>query len=235
MHLAWFRFYEELNDFLPLGRRKKPIPYSFNGNPSVKDAIEALGIPHVEVDLILVNSLAVSFSYRILNGDSVSVYPVFESFDISCVSHLREKPLRNLKFLADVHLGKLTRYLRICGFDTYYRNNGSDNELINIALSDSRVILTRDKELLKNKKVTRGYWIRSKFHIEQLKEILSRFELKNQLRPFTRCIECNGILTDVSKEDISEHLLPKTLQYYQKFKNALNVTVFTGRVLISKK
>ena len=177
-----------------------------------------MGIPHVEVDLILVNSLAVSFSYRILNGDSVSVYPVFESFDISSVSHLREKPLRNLKFLADVHLGKLTRYLRICGFDTSYRNNGSDNELINIALSDSRVILTRDKELLKNKKVTRGYWIRSQFHIEQLKEILSRFELKNQLRPFTRCIECNGILTDVSKEDISEHLLPKTLQYYQKFK-----------------
>ena len=217
MNLAWFRFYEELNEFLPLGQRKKPIPYSFNGNPSVKDAIEALGIPHVEVDLILVNSLSVSFSYRILNGDSVSVYPVFESFDISYVSHLREKPLRNLKFLADVHLGKLTRYLRICGFDTYYSKNNSDNEIINIALSDSRVILTRDKELLKNKKVTHGYWIRSQFHNEQLQEVLIRFDLKTQLRPFTRCIECNGILANVSIEDISKHLLPKTRQYYQKF------------------
>jgi len=218
MSLAWFRFYEELNDFLPSGKRKELIPYTFNGNPSVKDAIEALGIPHVEVDLILVNSLSKDFSYKIRDGDSVSVYPVFESIDISAVTRLRQKPLRNLKFISDVHLGKLTRYLRLCGFDTYFRPDCSDKEIIAIALTDNRIILTRVKELLKNKQITHGYWMRSQSSDEQLKEVLIRFDMKNMVSLFTRCMECNGILTFVSKEEISEKLLPKTRQYYQNFK-----------------
>ncbi len=219
MNLAYFRFYEELNEFLPSGKRKKFFPYSFSGNPSVKDAIEALGVPHVEVDLILVNSLSVDFSYKLQNADSVSVYPIFESFDITSVTHLRGKPLRDfLKFILDVHLGKLTKYLRLCGFDTYYQTGCSDQEIISLAVSNKRVILTRDIELLKNKHVIHGYWIRSQHLDEQLKEVCLRFDLKNQIRLFTRCMECNGILADVSKKDILYRLLPKTRQYYQKFK-----------------
>ncbi|MCE5345369.1 MAG: Mut7-C ubiquitin/RNAse domain-containing protein [Bacteroidales bacterium] len=218
MNHAWFRFYEELNDFLPIGKRKQFFLYSFNGNPSVKDIIEALGVPHVEVDLILVNSLSVSFSYKLLNGDSVSVFPVFESFDISSVTHLREKPLRELKFILDVHLGKLTKYMRLCNFDTYYRTDYNDQEIVDIAISEKRIILTRDRELLKKKLVTRGYWIRSQHLDEQLREVFLRFDLKNQIRLFNRCIECNGILADISKENILDRLLPKTRQYYQKFK-----------------
>jgi uncharacterized protein with PIN domain len=218
MSLIWFRFYEELNDFLPSSKRKKLIPYEFTGNPSVKDAIEAQGIPHVEVDLILVNNLSKDFSYKIQDGDSVSVYPVFESIDISSVTRLRKKPLRNLKFIADVHLGKLTKYLRLCGFDTYYRPDCSDKEIIAIALTDKRVILTRDKELLKNRQITHGYWIRSQSPDEQLKELVIRFDLKNLVSLFDRCMECNGILKIVSKEEIKERLLPKTRQYYLNFK-----------------
>jgi uncharacterized protein len=124
--LASFRFYEELNDFLPPHQRKVSFPWLFRGHPSVKFAIEAIGVPHVEVDLILVNSFPVDFSYKIGGGDRISVYPVFESIDIALVSHLREKPLRDLKFVLDVHLGKLTKYMRLCGFDTYYRNNLHD-------------------------------------------------------------------------------------------------------------
>jgi uncharacterized protein with PIN domain len=218
MNLAYFRFYEELNDFLPSEKRKELFPYTFSGNPSVKDAIEAMGVPHVEVDLILVNSLPVDFSYKLKNADSVSVYPVFESLDIASVTHLREKPLRDMKFVADVHLGKLARYLRLCGFDTYYSKDSNDRNIINISLSDKRVILTRDKEMLKNKRVTHGFWIRSVYPDEQLKDVLLHFDLKKKTTLFTRCMECNGLLEDVAKKDILNRLLPKTRQYYRKFK-----------------
>jgi uncharacterized protein with PIN domain len=218
MSLAYFRFYEELNDFLPAKKRKQLFSYEFLGNPSVKDAIEAIGVPHVEVDLILVNSLSVNFSCKLKNADSVSVYPVFESFNIASVTHLREKPLRDLKFVADVHLGKLTKYLRLCGFDIYYRIDLSDQEIINLSISDKRVILTRDKELLKNKLVTHGYWIRPVKPQEQLKDVILYFDLKKRITLFTRCMECNGLLEDVSKKEIIDRLLPKTRQYYRKFK-----------------
>jgi hypothetical protein len=218
MSTAYFRFYEELNDFLPQEKRKKLFLYEFNGTPSIKDTIEAIGVPHVEVDLILVNSLSVDFSYKLKNADSVSVYPVFESFDIASVTHLREKPLRDLKFVSDVHLGKLTKYLRLIGFDTYYRTDLNDEEIIDLAISDKRVILTKDKGLLKNKKVTHGYYIRSRYPRYQLKEVFLRFDLKNLIASFTRCMECNGLLRDVTKKEILDRLLPKTRQYYRKFK-----------------
>jgi uncharacterized protein with PIN domain len=218
MSRAFFRFYEELNDFLPSVKRKKIFPYEFKGTPSVKDAIEANGVPHVEVDLILVNGISVSFSCKLNDEDSVSVYPVFESFDIGSVAHLREKPLRELKFVTDVHLGKLTRYLRLYGFDTYSRTDYNDQEIINFSLSDKRIILTRDIGLLKNKKVTHGYWVRSQDPGEQLKDVILRFHLRRQIAPFTRCMVCNGLLGDVTKKEIIKRLLPKTRQYYRKFK-----------------
>jgi hypothetical protein len=230
MSTAYFRFYEELNDFLPKEKRKKLFPYEFNGTPSIKDAVEAIGVPHVEVDLILVNSQSVDFSYKLKNADSVSVYPVFESFDIGSVTHLREKPLRDLKFVSDVHLGKLTKYLRLFGFDTYYRTDLNDEEIIDLAISDKRVILTKDKGLLKNKKVTHGYYIRSRYPRYQLKEVFLRFDLKNLIASFTRCMECNGLLRDVTKKEILDCLLPKTRQYYRKFKmcNGCNRIYWNG-------
>jgi uncharacterized protein len=220
--LSYFRFYEELNDFLPSAKRKKLFLYEFKGNPSVKDAIEAIGVPHVEVDMILVNSLPVGFSYKLKDADYVSVYPVFESIDIASVQHLREEPLRDLKFVSDVHLGKLTKYLRLCGFDTYYDKSLKDHEIITLAISEKKVILTRDRELLKNKKVTRGYWIRSLYAREQLKDVLLRFDLKNQINLFTRCMECNAILKDVTKQEVLNRLMPKTRQYFRKFKKCIN-------------
>jgi uncharacterized protein len=218
MNIAYFRFYEELNDFLPVGKRKKLFHYEFRGNPSVKDSIEAIGVPHVEVDLILVNSQPVSFSYILKNEDSVSVFPVFESIDISSASHLRERPLRNLKFIADVHLGKLTKYLRLCGLDTYYSTDINDEEIIAKSVSENRAILTRDKQMLKNKKVTHGYWIRSQQPRIQLKEVFQRFDIKSPGALFTRCLKCNGTVKDVDKKEILDRLLPMTKRYYRKFK-----------------
>jgi uncharacterized protein with PIN domain len=214
---AWFRFYEELNDFLPKDKKKTHILYSFQGSPAVKFAIEALGVPHTEVDLILVNGVSVDFSHRLNPGDSVSVYPVFESIDITPITHLRERPLRDLTFIGDVHLGRLVKYLRLCGFDTHFRIDLDDHEIIELAESENRVILTRDKELLKNRKVTRGYYIRSEKPEEQLQEVILRFDLRGKIQAFTRCIVCNMRMIGVEKKDIITRLQPMTREYYNEF------------------
>jgi len=219
---VWFRFYEELNDFLPSYRRKTSFSFSFLGNPSVKHAIEELGVPHVEVDMILVNGNSVDFSYRLKKGDQVSVYPVFESFDISNVQRLRAKPLRNPMFILDVHLGRLSKYLRLLGIDTLFEKDLNDGQIINKSLSEHRIILTRDRGLLKNRTVTHGYWIRSSKPTEQLTEVLKRLDLKSGLHPFTRCLECNGVLADVQKEKIMNLILPKTQNFYTEFKQCTN-------------
>lgn len=219
MKLSYFRFYEELNEFLPKEKRKVSFSYEFHGKPSVKDVIEALGVPHVEVDLVLVNGESVDFSYNMKGGENISVYPVFEGLDITPVIRLREKPLREVKFILDAHLGRLAKYLRLCGFDTLFSSRYSDPEIVNIAEKEKRIILTRDRGILKNNRVTHGYWIRSQKHDEQLKEVFSRFDLKNQISFFERCIRCNTILEDIRKEDIADRLKENTRRYYSQFKH----------------
>jgi len=214
---AEFRFYEELNDFLPPELKKRSFSYSFNGWPAIKDSIEAIGVPHTEVDLILVNGNSVGFDYQLQPGDRVSVYPVFESLDISPIVKLRDRPLRHTKFIIDVHLGKLAKLLRMFGFDTLYQNNFSDPEIIIRSVNEKRIIITRDIGILKNKSVTHGYWVRSTFPEQQIKEVIARFDLKNQVQPFHRCINCNGVLKPVAKADILEKLQPKTIKYYFEF------------------
>jgi hypothetical protein len=218
IYQAQFRFYEELNDFLPGYRRKVEFPYTFTGNPTVKDAIESIGVPHVEVDLILVNSKAVDFMYRIKDQDKISVYPVFEILDISEVQRLRAKPLRDPAFILDVHLGRLAKYLRLCGLDTRYEKDLTDREIVNISLSQNRAILTRDRGLLKTKEVTHGHWIRTSKPTEQLKEVLRSFDLLNSYHPFSRCLECNGVLVEVEKEEIDYMLPARTREYYRNFR-----------------
>lgn len=214
---AEFRFYEELNDFLPATKKKTSFFYEFKGNPSVKDAVEAIGVPHIEVDLILVNSKSVAFTYHIQNGDRVSVYPVFESMDISNVTRLRKKPLRRTKYILDVHLGKLAKYLRMLGFDTLYENYYKDSEIIEIAKAEKRIILTRDIQILKNKAVTHGYYIRSQHPKRQLKEVILRFSLNSNIKLLARCIACNGQIKKTTKESVINKLEPKTKKYYDDF------------------
>jgi uncharacterized protein with PIN domain len=217
MNSAYLRFYEELNEFLPPERRMQELEYSFYGTPSVKDAIEALGVPHVEVDLILVNGISVGFSERLRNGDRVSVYPVFEVFDITLVTHLRPRPLRELRFILDVHLGRLAKYLRLCGFDTLFSKYYDDREIIDVAVKEKRIILTRDKQLLKDRRVTHGYWIRSQDYREQLAEVFIRFDFTDRLEMFSRCLSCNTLLEEVSKEEIRDRLLADTSRYFSRF------------------
>lgn len=212
-----FRFYAELNDFLSIEHQAVDFIYYFNGSPSIKDAIEALGVPHPEVDLILVNNKAVDFNYLLKNGDRIAVYPVFEALDITYASPLRKNPLREPKFILDVHLGKLAKYLRLCGFDTIYNNHQDDLEIIDTAVLEKRIILTRDIGLLKNRKVTHGYWMRATDPKKQIVEILKKFDLFSKMKPFTRCLECNLKTQPIAKEQILDRLAPRTQSYYTEF------------------
>lgn len=214
---VFIRAYEELNDFLPEIRRKIRFEYSFMGRPSVKEIIEAIGIPHTEVDLVLVNNEPVDSSCHPVQGDYISVYPVFESLDISCITFLQKHPLREIRFILDVHLGKLAKYLRMLGFDTLYENSYSDGEIISIAEQEQRIVLTRDKGILRNKRVVHGCWIRSQNPLEQARDVIRRLDLTKQVCPFSRCIACNGTVMQVPKEEVTELLEPGTKATYYEF------------------
>src|SRR5919198_1954029 len=154
MRQARFRFYAELNDFLPPEKRDGDFACPLHGEETVKELIESIGVPHTEVDLVLVNGQPVDFSYRVQDGDRVSVYPVFEAFDVSHVTRVRTQPLRRTRFILDRHLGRLAAYLEMLGFDTLYRTGYRDEELARIASDERRILLTKDHGLLKRSAVT---------------------------------------------------------------------------------
>lgn len=214
---AHLRFYAELNDFLPPEKRKKDIEVSFFVSPSIKDAIEALGVPHVEVDLILVDGLSVGFDHRLAAAERVSVYPVFESLDISPVTRLRHRPLRLPSFVADVHLRKLARLLRLLGLDVLHYNSCTNPELVRISIDEGRILLTRNRALLKHGDLTHGYCVRSVHAQEQTVEILQRFDLSRQASPFTRCPVCNGLLERIAKADALDRIPPKTADWLEDY------------------
>jgi uncharacterized protein len=213
-----FRFYAELNDFLPAERRGVTFIYPYSGRAAIKDVIEAVGVPHTEIDLILVNGQSVDFAYLVQPGDHISVYPVFESLDISPLNRLRPQPLRDTRFVLDIHLGRLASHLRLLGFDTLYRNDYGDEELARVSSSERRILLTRDVGLLKRSLVTHGYFVRATDPQQQTAEILRRFDLFGQITPFRRCLRCNGLLRPVDKETIAGRLPAEASQQYEEFR-----------------
>ncbi len=213
-----FRFYAELNDFLPPRLRFTDIPLVFKGRQSVKHLIESIGVPHPEVDLILANGESVNFSYIARDGDRLSVYPVFTTIDITNAIHLHPQPLRDPRFILDGHLSRLAAYLRMLGFDTAYHNEFTDEALADQAVRESRALLTRDRGLLKRKAIQRGYCLRATDPLQQLREIIRRFDLIHRVQPFTRCMACNGLLHDVEKSAILHLLEPRTRQFIHRFK-----------------
>ena len=214
---ARFRFYAELNDHLLPEQQYKTLEKAFFTPSSVKDMIESFGVPHTEVDLIVVNGQSVDFSYQVQNGDRIAVYPVFESFDVSPEQRLRPQPLRNPKFILDVHLGKLAAYLRMLGFDAKYGHSFTDAQLAQISASEHRILLTRDRGLLKHSSVTHGYWVRETNSRRQIAEVLHRFHLAGSVCPFTRCMACNGLLERVSKEQARNLVPERSIERYNEF------------------
>lgn len=216
MKRAFFRFYAELNDFLPPEARGHTLVYPFQGEPTVKEAIEALGVPHVEVELIVVGCESVDFTYRLRDGDRVAIYPVFESLDITPILKVRPEPSRRVAFAADAHLGKLARILRLLGFDTVHSPRISDAELVALA-KEGRILLTRDRELLKHGAVTHGYWVRSTAALEQAREVVRRFDLYERCAPFTRCLRCNELLRPLAAEEGRRRAPPKVAAWCTEY------------------
>lgn len=215
---AELRFYEELNDFLPEERRKRAFPVEVDRARSVKDAIESVGVPHTEVDLILVDGVSVDFGHLLRGGERVAVYPMFESLDISPLVRLRPRALRDPRFVVDGHLGKLARHLRMAGFDALWGNDWNDDSIVALSNAQRRTILTRDKGMLRRADVERGYFVRSTRSEEQLAEVLRRLQLEGLLQPFTRCRECNTPLEDVSPDLVLERLPAGVRGLYDRFK-----------------
>lgn len=211
------RFYEELNDLLPPARRRRPFVHEFTGTPTVKDVVESLGVPHTEVDLILVDGESVDFDHHLRGGERVAVYPTFERLDIAPVTRLRPAPLRDPRFVADVHLGKLTRYLRMLGLDVAYDREADDHAIVARANSERRIILTRDKGILKHGGVTHGHWVRSMHPREQVGEVLRALDLRGRIDPFTRCMECNGALAPAPRAEVAAHLPSSVLERQDRF------------------
>ncbi len=177
---------------------------------TVKDFIEACGVPHPEVDLVLVNGERADFSRPVAPGDRVSVYPAFRGIELGPA--LARRPLRpaEVRFVLDVHLGRLAGYLRLAGFDTLYENHWPDEELARVADREGRIVLTRDRELLKRRRIEWGYWVRETRPCRQLAEVIRRFDLAPLVDPFSRCGRCNGSLEGVDAGAVARDLPPRT-------------------------
>lgn len=215
------RFYAELNDLLPRDRRGLAFTVEVAPGTTVKDLAESLGVPHTEIDVILVNDEPVGLAHRIGDGDRVSVYPMFETIDVTSLVPLRPAPLDPPRFALDVHLGKLARGLRLLGFDTRWNSHASDEELVQTALGEHRILLTRDRGLLKRSAVTHGYLVRETAWRAQTQEVLRRFDLFEAIEPFRRCLECNGQLEPVAKADVEDQLSARTRREYDEFRRCL--------------
>jgi len=211
-----FRFYAQLNDFLPAARRGRRFTQTLRGVTSAKDAIEAVGVPHPEVDVIVVNGEAEDFTYRLHAGDDVSVYPAFRSIDIGGVRRCGTDPPQPVRFALDIHLGKLAARLRLIGFDTVVI--ADDADIATLGAREGRIVLTRDIGLLKRSVVRHGHWVRHTDPESQLVEVLRRFDLATQMEPFVRCVRCNALLVAVDADAVADRLPPRTRETFRQFR-----------------
>ncbi len=216
-HSVSVRFFGELEDFLPPGKRSRDLSVELFGSPAVKDVIEGLGIPHPEVDAITINGREATFGNRVGPRDRIEVFPDARAGGMPRQGSLKPPfdPARG--FILDVHLGKLARWLRLLGFDTLYRNDYSDHEIVDAAAAQGRFILTCDIRLLMHGAVRGGRWIRKRQPRRQLEEVVGRLSLRDHFAPFTRCMLCNGLLEPVSKSDVWDRVPPRAAELYDLF------------------
>jgi uncharacterized protein with PIN domain len=219
MPTATFRFHGSLNDFLAAARREAAVAYEFEGRPGVKDAIEALGVPHPEVDLVVANERAVNFAYRLRGNDRIDVFGADRSDERPGLPGLIPPSPQPPRFVLDGHLGRLARYLRMLGFDCRYDRHAADGELAALSAREERILLTRDRGLLRRSVVRLGYLVRDDDPRRQLVEVVDRYRLAPLARPFSRCVRCNGQIEPVDRAAVVERLAgePRTLRYFDAF------------------
>jgi uncharacterized protein with PIN domain len=216
MNAAQFSFMDELNDFLPTKWKKISFRYAFEDHQTIKHVIEALGVPHCEVNHLRVDDRGVDFHYHIKDGEQVVVFPISSRPGPQDIL-LQTEPASVSHFVLDNHLGRLAAYLRMLGYDTLYRNDYQDDELAQIASEQGRTLLTRDRRLLMRNAILSGYWMRRQDPRAQLVEIVRRYEMRGRMQLFQRCLRCNHILEAVSKEAVLPRLEPLTRLYFDEF------------------
>jgi hypothetical protein len=197
--------------------RTQLFKHSLQRRASIKDVIESLGVPHTEIETLQANNTEVSFAYIVQDGDHIEIFPQVPPVDIVKTTLLRLYSLEEIRFVVDTNVGKLASLLRMAGFDTFYKNGLDDAELAHISQNEKRILLTRDRKLLNRKNIVYGHLVRECKPEMQLKEIISFYGLKDQLKPFSRCMACNGLLEPVRKETIIHRLKPLTKKYYNTF------------------
>jgi uncharacterized protein len=191
---ASFRFHGALGDFLPRERRGACFDYACARAATLKNAIEALGVPHTEVGPLLLNGEPATLQRIVREGDAVEVFPP------------QAKPDPEPVFLADAHLGGLARFLRMLGFDTLHDPALQDDDIRRIAQEERRIVLTRDRELLKCREIVRGCYVHAIRVEPQLAEVAERYALAPRARPFSLCLRCNLPLERVAKAAVAERL-----------------------------
>lgn len=211
------RFYEELNDYLPQHIKKVDVETEFLGKRAIKEIIEDFGVPPAQVDLVLVNGEPVDFGYMLKNGDRVSVYPVFERLNIRHVSLLRRFPLRQIRFIADADTKDIVQPMRMLGFDMIFSPSYDTLHLIDISKKQKRIILTTRKELFESKSVTHAVRIGSRTIMEQIKKVIDDLDIKDRIKPFSRCLRCNKPLENRQTIKILNDILPETRHVFEKY------------------
>jgi uncharacterized protein with PIN domain len=214
---ANFRFYGELKVFVAPARRQCTFACACAQDATVKHMVEALGVPHTEVGLLLVNGEPARFERLLREGDRVAVYPRFASIDIGAMAAARA-PLAVLRFIADAHLGGLARLLRMAGFDTLYDNGYADDRIEALAIDEARLVLTRDRELLKRRAIDHGCYVHALRPQAQLTELLGRLDLRAAAAPFTLCLHCNAPLRAVAKALVLDRLPPLVRAHQHDFR-----------------
>ncbi|WP_417778797.1 Mut7-C RNAse domain-containing protein [Stutzerimonas xanthomarina] len=217
MTTATFRFYARLNAFLPVQRRGQAFICSCAQAATTKHMIEALGVPHTEVALVLANGTPVGLDWAINDGDRIAVYPKFERIDISGLAPMQPLPSGPPRFVADAHLGGLARLLRMAGFDTLFDNHYEDAAMTDLANREGRVLLTRDRALLMHRVVTHGCYVHALKPADQLRELYERLELDAHARPFSLCMRCNRPLSEIDKQAARDRVPPRVLERHERF------------------
>ena len=216
---ANLRLHGALNDFLPGTMRRGRIEIPVDGTRSVKDAIESVGVPHVEIDVIIVDGRSVDFAYLLRGGEDLDAYTSCLETSGRDILGLRPATDADARFVVDGHLAKLARNLRMAGFDVLWQNDWHDDHIVALAHDGGRTILTRDKAMLRRGDVERGYFVRATDAEGQFAEVLDALRLVPLVNAFTRCRECNALLEDVPPESV-QHRLPGNVRgLYDRFRH----------------
>ena len=217
MKRATVRLYGALQDFLAPARRGEALSHPFTGSPSVKDLLESLGVPHPELDVVLLDGQPVGLEARVEDGSRIAAYPAFTQLELPAQQRVGPPLPEEPRFVVDVGLGRLAGLLRMLGLDALWRNDAQDAELARVSAQQQRILLTRDVGLLKRSEVVHGYFPRATDPSHQLVEVARRYRLAERMRPFTRCLACNTPLLPATLASVRERVPPRVAQSFERF------------------